>query len=167
VKSIDEIGGVITGVNDGPAEGEAFDDAGSAAASGVGLIASAPLPAAMLADERAREAKYGAAPLTSTVAALDTRRPPHWLLISRQRPPAGGASSTRPKTLGSTRCSTRLRSELRQGRAADAIGGRRRQSRNAIGLAVLILGCAFGWIVLGIRRPSPSAALDWLGTDRL
>ena len=36
VKSIDEIGGVVTGVNDGPAEGVAFDDASSAGAQGPG-----------------------------------------------------------------------------------------------------------------------------------
>ena len=71
VKSIDEIGGVVTGVNDGPAEGVAFDDAGSASASGAGPVASAPVPAAMLADERAREAKYGTAPLASSGAVLD------------------------------------------------------------------------------------------------
>ncbi len=71
VKSIDEIGGVVTGVNDGPAEGVAFDDASSAGASGTGPIASAPVPAAMLADERAREAKYGTAPLASSGAVLD------------------------------------------------------------------------------------------------
>jgi UPF0755 protein len=71
VKSIDEIGGVVTGVNDGPAEGVAFDDAGSAGASGAGPVASAPVPAAMLADERAREAKYGTAPLASSGAVLD------------------------------------------------------------------------------------------------
>ncbi len=75
VKSIEEIGGVVTGVNDGPAEGVAFDDAGSAGASEIGPIVSAPVPPAMLADERAREAKYGAAPLASTVAALDATTP--------------------------------------------------------------------------------------------
>jgi peptidoglycan lytic transglycosylase G len=83
VKSIEEIGGVVTGVNDGPAEGVAFDDTGSAGASGTGPIASAPVPPAMLADERAREAKYGTAPLASgaplnvnTPAAPASPQPP-------------------------------------------------------------------------------------------
>ncbi len=75
VKSIEEIGGVVTGVNDGPAEGVAFNDGSPAGASEIGPIASAPVPPAMLADERAREAKYGAAPLVSSVA-LDAATPP-------------------------------------------------------------------------------------------
>ena len=75
VKSIEEIGGIVTGVNDGPAEGVAFNDGGPAGSSEIGPIASAPVPPAMLADERAREAKYGAAPLVSSVAALDAATP--------------------------------------------------------------------------------------------
>jgi UPF0755 protein len=75
VKSIEEIGGIVTGVNDGPAEGVAFNDGGPAGSSEIGSIASAPVPPAMLADERAREAKYGAAPLVSSVAALDAATP--------------------------------------------------------------------------------------------
>ena len=70
VKSIDEIGGVVTGVNDGPAEGAVFDDGGPAGSSEIGPIASAPVPPAMLADERAREAKYRTAPLASSGAVL-------------------------------------------------------------------------------------------------
>ena len=69
VKSI-EIGGVVTGVNDGPAEGAVFDDGGPAGSSEIGPIASAPIPPAMLADERAREAKYRTAPLASSGAVL-------------------------------------------------------------------------------------------------
>jgi UPF0755 protein len=76
VKSIDEIGGVVTGVNDGPADGTAFDDAGSPGASGTSRpIPSVPLPPAMLADERAREAKYGTAPLASSSAVLGAATP--------------------------------------------------------------------------------------------
>jgi UPF0755 protein len=71
VKSIEEIGGVVAGVNDGPADGTAFDDAGATGA-GTGPVASVPLPPAMLADERAREAKYGTAPLASTSAVATT-----------------------------------------------------------------------------------------------
>ena len=74
VKSIEEIGGIVTGVNDGPAEGVAFNDGSPAGSSEIGPIASAPVPPAMLADERAREAKYGAAPLVSSVA-LDAATP--------------------------------------------------------------------------------------------
>jgi UPF0755 protein len=77
VKSIEEISAVVTGVNDSPAEGLAFDDGDSAGATGTGTgpIASVPVPPAMLADERAREAKYGTAPLASSGAVLDATAP--------------------------------------------------------------------------------------------
>ena len=75
VKSLEEIGGVVTGVNDGPAEGVAFNDAGSAGVSEIGPIASAPVPPAMLADERAREAKYGGALLASNRAIVGATIP--------------------------------------------------------------------------------------------
>jgi UPF0755 protein len=75
VKSIEEIGGVVTGVNDGPAEGLAFADADTGGAAATGPVASIPLPAAMLADERAREAKYGTAPLASNGAVTDATTP--------------------------------------------------------------------------------------------
>ncbi|MGH6799451.1 MAG: hypothetical protein ACREDI_13845, partial [Roseiarcus sp.] len=64
-KSIDEIGVVVAGVNDGPPEGLAFGDADPPGV-GTGPVASVPLSPAMLADEKAREAKYGTAPLTSS-----------------------------------------------------------------------------------------------------
>ena len=89
VKSIDEIGGVVTGVNDGPAEGAVFDDAAPAGAAGAaGPISSVPLSPAMLADERAREAKYATAPLASsgTVLAAATSAKP----ASPQPPTASG-----------------------------------------------------------------------------
>ena len=75
IKSIDEIGGVVTGVNDGPAEGAAFDGADLGGAAATGPIASAPVPPAMLADERAREAKYGSAPLASGGAVANAMSP--------------------------------------------------------------------------------------------
>jgi UPF0755 protein len=75
VKSIEEISAVVTGVNDSPAEGLAFDDGDSGGATGTGPIASVPVPPAMLADERAREAKYGTAPLASSGAVLDAKAP--------------------------------------------------------------------------------------------
>jgi UPF0755 protein len=75
VKSIEELGGVVTGVNDEPAEGLAFTDADTGGAAGTGPVASVPLPAAMLADERAREAKYGTAPLGSSSAVTDATTP--------------------------------------------------------------------------------------------
>jgi UPF0755 protein len=64
VKSIDELGAVVSGVNDGPAEGEAFADTDPPGA-GTGPIASVPLSPAMLAEQRAREAKYGTPPAAS------------------------------------------------------------------------------------------------------
>jgi len=71
VKSIEEIGGVVAGVNDAPPEGMAFDDADSAGASGTaGPVSSVPLSPAMLADQRAREAKYGTAPLASAPSGV-------------------------------------------------------------------------------------------------
>jgi UPF0755 protein len=66
-KTIEESGAIVAGVNDAPAEGLAFGDADPPGA-GTGPIASAPLSPAMLADQRAREAKYGTATLVSNVA---------------------------------------------------------------------------------------------------
>ena len=66
-KTIEESGAIVAGVNDAPAEGLAFGDADPPGA-GAGPIASAPLSPAMLADEKAREAKYGTATLVSNVA---------------------------------------------------------------------------------------------------
>jgi UPF0755 protein len=66
-KSIEDLGAVVAGVNDAPAEGDAFADAGS---SDAGPVASVPLPAAMLADQKAREAKYGT-PAPPTVESAD------------------------------------------------------------------------------------------------
>jgi UPF0755 protein len=66
-KTIEELGAVVSGVNDSPAEGFAFGGADPPGA-GAGPIASAPLSPAMLADQKAREAKYGTATLASNVA---------------------------------------------------------------------------------------------------
>jgi UPF0755 protein len=68
-KSIEELGAVVAGVNDGPAEGQAFPDA-DRTGEGTGLVTSVPLPAAMLADERAREAKYGTPPAALNAAYM-------------------------------------------------------------------------------------------------
>jgi UPF0755 protein len=68
VKSIEEMSVVVTGVNDGPAEGLAFGDADPPGV-GMGPVASVPLSPAMLADQKAREAKYGTAPLPSSAPA--------------------------------------------------------------------------------------------------
>ena len=65
-KTIEDIGAVVTGVNDAPAAGLAFSDADQPEADG-GPVASVPLSPAMLADEKAREAKYGTAPLASSL----------------------------------------------------------------------------------------------------
>jgi UPF0755 protein len=67
-KTIEELGAVVAGVNDGPAEGFAFGNDDPPETGAGGSIASAPLSPAMLADERAREAKYGTATLVSNVA---------------------------------------------------------------------------------------------------
>jgi UPF0755 protein len=76
VKSIEEIGGIVAGVNDGPAEGAAFNDPDPASPAGAtGPIPSVPLSPAMLADERAREAKYGTAPLASSGAVAVAETP--------------------------------------------------------------------------------------------
>ncbi|HKN30895.1 MAG TPA: endolytic transglycosylase MltG [Roseiarcus sp.] len=62
-KTMEELGAVVAGVNDAPAEGDAFADQDSAGTSD-GSIASVPLSPAMLTDQKAREAKYGAPELT-------------------------------------------------------------------------------------------------------
>jgi UPF0755 protein len=59
-KSIEELGAVVSGVNDAPAEGDAFAQSNGSDASPDG-VASVPLSPAMLADQKAREAKYGTA----------------------------------------------------------------------------------------------------------
>ncbi len=66
-KSIEDLGAVVAGVNDSPPEGEAFADESSAAKGADDSITSVPLPPAMLADQKAREAKYG----TPAVASAD------------------------------------------------------------------------------------------------
>ena len=51
------------------AEGFAFGDDADPPGAGTGPVASAPLSPAMLADQKAREAKYGTTPLVSSVLA--------------------------------------------------------------------------------------------------
>jgi UPF0755 protein len=72
-KSIEELGAVVAGVNDAPAEGDAFAQSDAPDASPDG-VASVPLSPAMLADQKAREAKYGTAPVSevSNAAATST-----------------------------------------------------------------------------------------------
>ncbi len=67
-KTMEESGDVVAGVNDAPAEGFAFGNDDPPETGAGGPIASAPLSPAMLADQRAREAKYGTATLVSNVA---------------------------------------------------------------------------------------------------
>jgi UPF0755 protein len=64
-KSIEELGAVVAGVNDSPPEGDAFTD-GNLEGAGVTTVASVPLSPTMLADQKAREAKYGT-PARATV----------------------------------------------------------------------------------------------------
>jgi UPF0755 protein len=68
-KSIEDMSFVVAGVNDGPQEGVAFGDDADPPGAGTGPVASAPLSPAMLADQKAREAKYGTTPLVSSVLA--------------------------------------------------------------------------------------------------
>ena len=72
-KSIEELGAVVAGVNDAPAEGDAFAQSDAPDASSDG-VASVPLSPAMLADQKAREAKYGTGPFSevSNAAATST-----------------------------------------------------------------------------------------------
>ena len=74
VKTMEELGAVVAGVNDGPAEGFAFGDDDASGTGAGGPIASAPLSPAMLADQKAREAKYGTVALAS--ATLDATAVP-------------------------------------------------------------------------------------------
>jgi UPF0755 protein len=78
VKTMEELGFVVSGVNDAPAEGFAFGNDDPPATGGGGPIASAPLSPAMLADQKAREAKYGTGRVTlaSTTLADVTGPPP-------------------------------------------------------------------------------------------
>jgi UPF0755 protein len=73
VKTMEELGFVVSGVNDAPAEGFAFGN-DDPPATGTGPVASAPLSPAMLADEKAREAKYGTG--TVTLASTTVADPP-------------------------------------------------------------------------------------------
>ena len=75
VKSIEEMSVVVSGVNDSPAEGLAFGDDDSPGA-GAGPIASAPLSPAMLADQKAREAKYGTVTPAPTAPPDSVGAPP-------------------------------------------------------------------------------------------
>jgi UPF0755 protein len=76
-KTIEELGFVVSGVNDAPAEGLAFGN-DDPPATGTGPVASAPLSPAMLADQKAREAKYGTGTVTlaSTTLADTTAAAP-------------------------------------------------------------------------------------------
>jgi len=75
-KTIEELGFVVSGVNDAPAEGLAFGNDDDPPGTGTGPVASAPLSPAMLADEKAREAKYGTVTLASTTLADTTAAAP-------------------------------------------------------------------------------------------
>jgi UPF0755 protein len=78
VKTMEESGVVVSGVNDAPAEGFTFGNDDPPATGGGGPVASAPLSPAMLADQKAREAKYGTGTVTlaSTTLADVTGPPP-------------------------------------------------------------------------------------------
>ena len=67
---MEESGVVVSGVNDAPAEGFTFGNDDPPATGGGGPVASAPLSPAMLADQKAREAKYGTGTLTLASTTL-------------------------------------------------------------------------------------------------
>ena len=82
VKTMEELGVVVSGVNDAPAEGFAFGNDDPPATGAGGPIASAPLSPAMLADQKAREAKYGTGTVTWPPPPSPTPRPPRPLRSS-------------------------------------------------------------------------------------
>ena len=88
VRSIEEIGAVVSGVNDGPPEGEAFADP-YPPGTGTEPIASVPLSPAMLAEQRAREAKYGTPSAASNVTAAG--------VAPAQAPAQPGTATGRPR----------------------------------------------------------------------
>jgi UPF0755 protein len=88
VKSIEEIGAVVSGVNDGPPEGDAFADL-SPPGMGTESFGSVPLSPAMLAEQRAREAKYG------TPSAVSNGAPAG--VAPAQAPAQPGTASGRPR----------------------------------------------------------------------
>jgi UPF0755 protein len=88
VKTIEELGFVVSGVNDAPAEGFAFGN-DDPPGTGTGPVGSAPLSPAMLADQKAREAKYGTVTLASTTLA-DVTGP-------AQAPASPGTVSGKPR----------------------------------------------------------------------
>ena len=89
LKSIEEIGAVVAGVNDGPPEGEAFTDP-DPPGTGTEPIASVPLSPGMLAEERAREAKYGTPAAASNLIAAGA-------VATAQAPAQPGTASGRPR----------------------------------------------------------------------
>ena len=88
-KSIEDLGAVVTGVNDTPPEGEdLFAHVDGTEDQGVGAtsVASAPVPAAMLADQRAREAKYGTGVSASPAVASADQHPSQPAMAPNGRP---------------------------------------------------------------------------------
>jgi UPF0755 protein len=92
--SIEDLGGVVSGVNDAPADGEAFADV-SPSIDGSGSPSSVPLSPAMLADERAREAKFG---LRGAVDAANAAPPPAEQAQAGQAQGAQSAKVAAPPT---------------------------------------------------------------------
>jgi UPF0755 protein len=90
-KSIEDLA-VVAGVNDGPLEGgDVFAEADAAAGASVEGLSVVPLSAAMLADQKARQAKYGSPPiLVSDVSKADVSKAP----ATAAQPPT---SSGRPR----------------------------------------------------------------------
>jgi UPF0755 protein len=74
-KSLEDLGVVVTGVNDQP-EVAAFAADNDSGPMPAGPIVSVPMSPAALAEQRAREAKYGEAPLTSSIQLARGDDPP-------------------------------------------------------------------------------------------
>ena len=92
-KSLEDAGVIVSGVNDAPPEGQDLftRDFGQDPAGGASSVASAPVPAAMLADQKAREAKYGMGEVAAP-AAVATADPPRQFPTPTGRPSIRDAS---------------------------------------------------------------------------
>ena len=122
--SLDALGAIITGVNDEPPAQAFPDDPGPDDAAQP--VASVPLSAAALADQKARIARY-----------VDAGAPPIRASPGSTRPPArrrGRAPSTPPKARRSIRCATRPTTSITPTRCRPStpIEARRSRPRSAL-----------------------------------
>jgi UPF0755 protein len=93
--SLEDLGAVVTGVNDAPATAVFPDDPGSA---GAAPPAASPMPAAALADLKARMAKYGpGAPLASDALPAPASSAPPPPALSAPAPAAAAPGPGSPQ----------------------------------------------------------------------